>query len=146
MKEYKNKTKKFKSVDAVSVRGNIINLIEFKRSDLFYREELDTKEGNMVESMTNDLPDKLKDSILVHLPHICSDYKNLINYKINYYVVLGTLQGDAKGMGRERAVLKLERPQYEKMKDAVYKYSQTPYINTVKIMAKEEFDKLSFKF
>ncbi len=132
---------RFKDMDGLKIRGNQIDLVEFKRCDLFYKENLDSKDLKKVEEITSHLPEKINDSILVLLPEYLENFRINSNFKINIYLVLGDEKpiDDQKSRGREREAIIRRTKNYEKIEKIVKRYRGTAFVKNAEIMTRSKF-------
>ncbi|MGL5638245.1 MAG: hypothetical protein ACRCW7_02730 [Cetobacterium sp.] len=134
---------KFRDMDGLKIVGNRIDLVEFKDSTLFYKEELNKTGEKIVQDILEALPEKISDSILTLLPEYKEDFRSNFNYKINLYLVLGDERSidDQKSRGREREATLRKTENFKKLEKILTRYRGTSFIKNAIIMKRSEFIK-----
>ncbi|MGL5056003.1 MAG: hypothetical protein ACRC6A_01355 [Fusobacteriaceae bacterium] len=134
---------KFKDMDGLKIVGNIIDLVEFKDSTLFYKDELDENAEKIIGEILEALPQKISDSILALLPEYKEDFRTNSNYKINLYLVLGDTKDldDQKSRGREREVTLRKTNHFKKLEKILMRYRGTSFVKNAEIMTRSKFIK-----
>ncbi|MGL6100767.1 MAG: hypothetical protein ACRCZ9_00385 [Fusobacteriaceae bacterium] len=132
---------KFKDMDGLKIVGNRIDLVEFKDSTLFYKEELNETGAKMVQEILEALPQKISDSILALLPEYKEDFRTNSNYKVNLYLVLGDERDldDQKSRGREREATLRRTDNFKKLEKILIRYRGTSFVKNAEIITRSKF-------
>lgn len=153
-KNSKKELEKYSSVDSIWYNEKMLkekkkcgmNLIEFKRCNLFYKDKLDKDEEKIVDSIIADMPSKIIDSTFYLLPAYLNKYGECDCGSIsNFYLpikiefVLG--EKDIRDRLRGNLSQKMKKPQYVRLVESLIKYRSNPYHSCLEILTASQFIK-----